>query len=97
MVFVLDRKILKRNCFFIESPPNAGKNLFFDAVCHYYFSFGQIGNFSKHTTFPLMECVDKRILLWNEPFCEPYAFETLKMLFGGDTLNVNVKYENDSI
>lgn len=34
------------------------------------FSFGQIDNFTKFANFPLMECVDKRILLWNEPQCE---------------------------
>lgn len=88
---------MKKNCFFIESPPNAGKNLFFDAVIHYFFSFGQVGSFIKHTNFPLMECDDKRILIWNEPYCEPSSFETLKMLFGGDTLNVKVKYESDTI
>lgn len=41
--------------------------------------------------------MEKRILLWNEPQCEVRSFETLKMIFGGDTCNVKVKYESDSI
>lgn len=43
-----------------------------------------------------MECVEKQILLWNEPQCEVGSFETLKMIFAGDTCNVKVKYESDS-
>lgn len=44
-----------------------------------------------------MECVNRRIILWNEPHCETSAFETIKMLFGGDTLNVKVKFQDDAI
>ncbi|KAF5280809.1 hypothetical protein FQA39_LY17956 [Lamprigera yunnana] len=49
------------------------------------------------TSFPLMECVDRIILMWNDPSCEPASFETLKMLFGGDSCNVKLKYESDTI
>lgn len=94
---VLDKKILKLNTLFVLSPPNAGKNFFFDAVLHYFLNFGQMGNFNKYTSFPLMECVNRRIILWNEPVCEPSAFETLKTIFGGDTTNVKVKYAGDAI
>lgn len=31
--------------------------------------------------------------MWNEPS----SFETLKILFGGDTLNVKIKYLDDAI
>lgn len=39
-----DRLVPKKNCMFILSQPNAGKNFFFDAAIHYFLSFGQIGN-----------------------------------------------------
>ncbi|KAF5293721.1 hypothetical protein FQA39_LY03206 [Lamprigera yunnana] len=57
------------------------------------------GSWWKKATmsFPLMECVNRSILMWNEPSCEPASFETLKMLFGGDSCNVKVKYESDTI
>lgn len=97
LLLIIDKRVSNRNTFFIQSPQNAGKSLFFDAVIHFFFSFGQIRNFFKYSNFPLMECVDKRILLWNEPQCELRSFETLKMLFGGDTCNVNIKYEADAI
>lgn len=97
LILILDRVKPKVNTLMIVSPPNGGKNLFFDSILHLCFSFGQIGNFSKYCNFPLMECVDKRVLLWNEPQCDVNSFETLKMLFGGDTCNVKVKYEQDTI
>lgn len=94
---VCDKLVAKRNTLFILSPPNAGKNYFIDAVIHFYLNFGQIGNFNKYSSFPLQECVNRRILFWNEPSAEPAAFETLKMLFGGDTCNAKIKYEDDAV
>lgn len=87
----------KCNALFVLSAPNAGKNYFFDAILHFYCNFGQIGNFNKFCSFPLQEAVNKRILLWNEPQCEPSAFEDLKMLLGGDTMNAKVKHQDDAV
>lgn len=97
LIKILDRRLPKVNCFFVLSPPSAGKNFFFDCVLHYFFSFGQIGNFGKFQQFPLQECVAKRILLWNEPSCDVSSFDTIKMLFGGDTFNAKIKYQQDAI
>lgn len=94
---VIDKIIPKKNTLFILSPPNAGKNFFFDTFIHYCLNFGQVGNFNRYCAFPLMECVNKRIILWNEPMLEPSATETLKMLFGGDTVSAKVKYSNDAV
>lgn len=81
----------------IVSPPNARKNLFFDAVIHLFCNYGQIANFNRHQQFPLLHAVNRRICVWNEPMCEISSFEDVKMLFGGDTMKVKVKYLGDSI
>lgn len=94
---VLDKRVPKKNSLFVLSPPNAGKNYFFDAVIHYCINFGQMGNFNRYCSFPMMECVDRRIILWNEPCIEPSALETLKMILGGDTVNAKVKYQGDAV
>lgn len=83
---ICEMKKPKINSLFILSAPNAGKKYFFDAILHFYCNFGQVGNFNKYSSFPLQEAVNKRILLWNEPQCEPSSFEELKMLFCGDTI-----------
>lgn len=94
---ILERRIPKCNCLFVLGEPNSGKNFYFDSIIASCIASGQIGNFNRFNNFPLMECVNKRILLWNEPNCEPGAFDTLKMLFGGDSLSVRVKYEADAV
>lgn len=94
---ILDRRIPKKNTLFILSEPNAGKNWFFDCFIHFFLNFGQIGNFNKYTGFPLMEAVNKRVLLWNEPNAEPAAMDTLKMLLGGDNCNAKIKYQMDAV
>lgn len=94
---VIEKHFPKINCFQVIGAPSSGKNFFFDCILHYFFNFGQIGNFNKYNSFPLQEAVNRRILLWNEPNCEPGSFDTIKMLFGGDSLNCKVKYQHDYI
>ncbi|VVD05242.1 unnamed protein product [Leptidea sinapis] len=67
-IFALRRRNATQRAVWTRS--NAGKNYVFDAVIHYFLNFGQIGNFKKYNNFPLMECVNRRIILWNEPHCE---------------------------
>lgn len=97
LVAVIDRLVPKKNTLYVLSPPNAGKNYFFDCCLHYCINFGQMGNFNRYCNFPMMECVDRRIILWNEPCMEPSAVETLKMILGGDTVNAKVKYQGDAV
>lgn len=94
---VIDKRVPKKNTMFVLSAPNAGKNFFFDAVIHYFINFGQMGNFNRYCNFPMQECVDRRIILWNEPVLEASACETLKMILGGDTVNAKVKYSPDMV
>lgn len=44
---VLDKKIPKKNSILIKSPPSAGKNFFFDAVCSYFLNYGMYGTANK--------------------------------------------------
>lgn len=81
----------------IVSKPNAGKNMFFDAVVHWYSNYGQVCNFNKYQQFPLMDCVNRRILIWNECLSSSEFMETLKLLFSGDSMKVKVKYLGDAV
>lgn len=90
---ILDRKEEKKNCLQIKGPSNAGKTLFAKICASLCLVKGQIANFNKYSQFPLQDCVDKRILLWDEPNCEPSAFDTCKMIFAGDPTMANIKYQ----
>ena len=97
LVSVLDKTIPKKNCIHVKGPPCAGKNLFFDCVCAFCINCGHLGNFNRYNAFPMMDCIDKRVIMWNEPMMESSAAETLKMIFGGDTCPVKVKYMGDKL
>nr|ASM93491.1 NS1 [Lupine feces-associated densovirus] len=95
VIDIIDARHPKLNTMFVLSPPNSGKNFFFDAVLHLFINYGMIGNFNRNTGFPLGSCTNKRILMFNEPNIESSAFDTLKMVFGGDHCSVRQKYQGD--
>lgn len=92
---VCERVIPKLNTILVHSPPSAGKNFFFDMILDYYWNRGQLGNPTRHNQFAYMECVGKRILLWNEPNYEDGQTDMLKMILGGDNYTVRVKSKED--
>lgn len=94
---ICERKDPKKNTMSIVGPPNCGKSWFFDLVCAFYVNVGHIPNFTRGDHFPLNDCVGRRIIYWNEPNIMPSAYDTLKMLWGGDPCPANVKYQGHSL
>lgn len=94
---VCERREPKRNSMFVCGPPNCGKTWFFDMVCAYYLNVGHVANFVRGEHFPLNDCVGRRILMWNEPNLMLSAYDTVKMLAGGDPCPANVKYQGHSV
>ena len=94
---VCERVEPKRNSMFVSGPPNCGKTWFFDMVCAYYLNVGHVANFVRGEHFPLNDCVGRRILMWNEPNLMLSAFDTIKMVAGGDPCPANVKYQGHSV
>lgn len=101
LVDIVDKRVPKLNCIFVYGPPSSGKNWFFDMVVNFFLLKGQMLNINKNSgSFAYMDCVDRRIIMWNEPnICEsPSTMDTLKMLFGGDDCPAQVKFSgNQSI
>lgn len=94
---ILEKKKPKVNCIEVISQPSAGKNYFFDCITNFYVNIGNIANFNRNNQFPLQDAFDRRINIWNEPNCETGAYDTIKMLFGGDPCPAKVKYKDDII
>lgn len=80
---------------FIVGPPNSMKTTFINALASFVLVKGQIQNFNRNNSFPLTDCVDKRILLWDEPNFDRNDLETIKQLFAGDPCVVSVQYSNN--
>nr|WQF02853.1 MAG: nonstructural protein NS1 [Bee densovirus 3] len=92
---VCERAIPKMNSLYLWGPANCGKSYFMDMVTSFYINVGHVKNFVRGQNFPLNDCVARRILLWNEPSIMPSAFDSVKMLAGGDPCPCAVKYEGD--
>jgi len=99
LVNILDKRIPKLNTMFVYAPPSSGKNFFFDFVLNFFLIRGQLMNIRKGESFPYMDCVDRRVIMFNEPnICEsPSTMDTLKMLFGGDFCPAAVKFKSPTI
>ena len=93
---ILDRKIPKCNTVLVKSPPSGGKNFFFDAVCDYFLSKGQLGRANKHNNFAFQDAYGRRIIMWNEPNYETAVTDQLKMMTAGDAYTVTVKNKPDA-
>lgn len=95
LVGCLDRREGKMNTVFVYGPTSSGKNFFFDFVLNFFLVRGQMQNIRKGEGFPYMDCVDRRVILFNEPNTDEGqgTIDTLKMLFGGDDFVVNVKFK----
>lgn len=91
---LLNKQSGKKNCLNIVGPPSSGKTMFARLIKEALITSGQIANMNRNTQFPFNNCINKRVLHWDEPSFNPESLEDLKMLFSGDELSVNVKYES---
>lgn len=89
---VCEKLYQKKNTFYVVSPPSAGKNFFFDSILEFYLNTGSQKNLNRFSSFPFMDCVNRRINIWNEPNFVKSAEEELKKLLGGDSFTVDFKY-----
>lgn len=90
---ILDKTNGKRNSLWVTSSHSAGKNFFFDAVTAYFLNIGYISNPIRHNVFAFMDCVDRRVIMWNEAQCDSYFYEEVKALLAGDSPKVNYKMQ----
>lgn len=99
LVNILDKRVPKLNSMFVYAPPSSGKNFFFDFVLNFFLIRGQMMNIRKSESFPYMDCVDRRVIMFNEPNIaeSPSTMDTLKMLFGGDFCPASVKFKSPTI
>lgn len=93
---ICERTIPKKNSMFILGRPNSGKTFFIDMVAGFYLNIGNVKNVVRGQNFPFNDCVNRRLLIWNEPSIMPSGFDSVKMLAGGDPCPTAVKYQGDA-
>lgn len=90
---VCNRESGKMNSIFIHGDSNAGKNFYTDCLSSFFLNVGMINNPNKYERFPFMDCVDRRIVVWNEARMDPAFYDDIKQVLAGDCLKVNVKHQ----
>lgn len=97
LVHVIDRKLPKVNTIEVVAPPSTGKTWFFDMICDFFINVGHLKNMNRYSQFPFQDCTNRRIILWNEPNCNPEALDTLKTIYGGDRCAAAIKCKDDAV
>lgn len=94
---VLNMSKPKRNTLIIVGEQCSGKNFFIDPITAAMINVGYLGNPNKNNNFAYQDCVNRRVIVWNEPNYDSAETDTLKMLLGGDTCPVRVKFREDCV
>lgn len=92
---LLNKNSGKKNCLNIIGPPSSGKTYFARIIKEALIVSGMIANMNNRCGFPLNNCINKRVLHWDEPSFDPGAIETIKCIFSGDELSTPVKYSDN--
>lgn len=92
---VVERKSGKRNVFAVIGKSNSGKSQLMETFVRAYFGncFGTPTN-NPRSGFPWGNCINCRVLLWEEPYILDDNYEDFKKIGGGQATTVDVKYQS---
>lgn len=85
----------KRNTLLLTGPPSCGKSWFAEAILKIGLFRGGILPYAKGGQFCFQETINSRIIMHEEcqwPIGAPEYTETLKAIWGGQVVDVNVKH-----
>lgn len=85
----------KKNCVWVWGPSNSGKSTLMASFVDTYFpqSVGKPDN-NVRTSFPFNNCVNKRIIFWEEPYITLDNVEDVKCLLSGTKFSTDIKYQS---
>lgn len=86
---VLFMDLDKINCFCLQGPSNTGKTSFLHGLVKHY-NYGEIQSSGQ---FMFQNCINKELLLWEEPLIGHDFVENVKKVFEGMATQVSVKYK----
>nr|WAX26079.1 MAG: nonstructural protein [Army ant associated chapparvovirus 4] len=85
---ILFRKPDKKNTFVIQGPSNTGKTTFLRNMLP-FFNWGEIQSSGQ---FMFQNCINKELLIWEEPLIGSDYVEGCKRVFEGMQTQISVKY-----
>lgn len=94
IVDVMDKRLEKVNTVALIGPSNSGKTVMFAqplvAIARFV---GMVGNRGNASEFVYQECVNCRLISMEECIMGPDHYEDLKLIMGGETTKVSVKFQ----
>lgn len=93
-----NRQLGKRNTICFLGKSNAGKSQLASSYVEYMVGnhYGKPVN-NIRSSFPFDGCVNKRMILWEEPMIHEDNIEDVKLLMEGNSLRADVKYASGGI
>lgn len=95
LINVVNKKCNKQNCVWVYGPSNTAKTTLMASFINEFFPncYGTPDN-AERTGFPFNNCVNKRIIFWEEPFVRPQNIEDVKCIMSGSTFSTDIKYQS---
>lgn len=87
---VLSRRDPKKNTFMLQGPTCAGKSWLLRSLIYFYPFYGEVHGMGNYN-FAYQGCLDKALILMEEPMLEPAVVDHAKKVLEGHETLVNVK------
>lgn len=91
MIALLDKKERKRNALIMEGAPNSGKTYITHSMQKACVFFGEVCQGMSGYAFMWQDCVNKRLIVLNEPYFDNAIIEQLKIVLEGTGTFVHKK------
>jgi len=90
-----DSELGKRNTLCFRGVSNAGKSQLMATFTQWIVGnhYGKPSN-NKNSNFPFDNCVNKRMILWEEPMITIDNIEDVKLIMGGEELRADIKFDS---
>lgn len=95
IVTLMDHKARKQNTLILKGSPNSGKTFIAKSIEKACIFYGEISQCTGGYAFLWQDCVNKRVIVINEPFFDNCMIETLKVILEGTGTFVHKKNCSD--
>ncbi|KAF8789384.1 Initiator protein NS1 like protein [Argiope bruennichi] len=95
MLHLLDHKHRKLNCIILQGAPNSGKTSIAKSLEKATICYAEVTQAVAGYSFMWMDCINKRLIVINEPFFSSNSIEELKMVLEGTGCRVKCKGKGD--
>lgn len=95
ILMVMDRCKKKRNSLYLCGEPNSGKTYIVRSLQKAAYFYGEVNQGTASYTFMWQDCVNKRLIVINEPYFDNAMIEQLKVILEGTGTFVHKKMSSD--